>query len=166
MTGRARLARHEPISIAQGLLAIEPLIVSADTDLLGALGRAVARPASRVLGVVDAGGVLVGVLPVRELVYEVLGRVMPEVLLPDVVDYAGLERFGHVVEGRAVRDAMLPSAALPPTATIAEAFRIMHARKLSGLFVVDPGGRPTGYLDLLELATACVGAAPDAGRAT
>jgi hypothetical protein len=27
----------------------------------------------------------------------------------------------------------------------------MHQRHLSGLYVVDPDGRPTGYLDLLEL---------------
>ena len=27
----------------------------------------------------------------------------------------------------------------------------MHARHLSGLYVVDDDGRPTGYLDLLEL---------------
>ena len=27
----------------------------------------------------------------------------------------------------------------------------MHARHLSGLYVVDGDGRPTGYLDLLEL---------------
>jgi hypothetical protein len=27
----------------------------------------------------------------------------------------------------------------------------MHKRHLSGLYVVDEGGRPTGYLDLLEL---------------
>jgi hypothetical protein len=37
------------------------------------------------------------------------------------------------------------------TATIDEAFRRMHARHLSGLYVVDAAGRPTGYLDLLEL---------------
>ena len=161
MTGRARLARHEPIAIAQGLLAIEPLLVAADEDLVSVLRRAGAQPSTRVLGVVDDNGVLIGVLPIRELVYEVLGRVMPEVLLPDVMDYAGLARFGHVVEGRTARDAMLPPAVLPETAAIVTAFRLMHARMVSGLYVVDRNGRPTGYVDLLELAMAFVPPADD-----
>ncbi len=49
-------------------------------------------------------------------------------------------------------DAMIGPAVISPEATIDEAFRVMHARHLSGLYVVDAAGRPTGYLDLLELA--------------
>ena len=161
MTGRARLARHETIAIAQGLLAIEPLLVGADEDLVSVLRRAGAEPSTRVLGVVDDVGILVGILPIRELVYEVLGRVMPEVLLPSVVDYEGLTRFGHVVEGHTARDAMLPPAVLRETASIVDAFRLMHQRMVSGLYVVDAKGRPTGYVDLLELAMAFV---PPAGE--
>jgi hypothetical protein len=32
----------------------------------------------------------------------------------------------------------------------------MHERHLSGVYVVDAAGRPTGYLDGLELAAAVV----------
>ncbi len=47
---------------------------------------------------------------------------------------------------------MIGRASIKADATIDDAFRIMHARHLSGLYVVDAEGRPTGYLDLLELA--------------
>jgi hypothetical protein len=37
----------------------------------------------------------------------------------------------------------------------------MHARRLSGLYVIDEAGRPTGYLDLLELTMRYVEALED-----
>jgi CBS domain-containing protein len=52
---------------------------------------------------------------------------------------------------------MRPPAALPETATMAEAFRLMHERQLSGVYVVDAAGRPIAYVDGLELAAAVVG---------
>jgi CBS domain-containing protein len=39
---------------------------------------------------------------------------------------------------------------------MAEAFRLMHARGLSGAYVVDDDGRPIGYVDGLELAAAVI----------
>jgi hypothetical protein len=53
---------------------------------------------------------------------------------------------------------MLPPAAIAPDATIGEAFRVMHQRHLSALYVVGPDQHPTGYLDLLELAVLYVDA--------
>jgi CBS domain-containing protein len=67
---------------------------------------------------------------------------------------------------------MLPPATVEGQATVDDAFRVMHARRLSGLYVVDDAGRPTGYLDLLELTMHYVAAleadapAPDAASAT
>jgi CBS domain-containing protein len=46
---------------------------------------------------------------------------------------------------------MLPPATVSGASSIDDAFRTMHARRLSGLYVIDDAGRPTGYLDLLEL---------------
>jgi CBS domain-containing protein len=46
---------------------------------------------------------------------------------------------------------MLPPAAIGPGQTVDQAFRLMHERHLSGLYVVDEDGRPIGYLDLLEV---------------
>ena len=58
----------------------------------------------------------------------------------------------HEVGARRVADVMLPPASIKGTATVDEAFRLMHARHLSGLYVVDDADRPTAYLDLLELS--------------
>ena len=48
--------------------------------------------------------------------------------------------------------ALEPPRAITGDRTLSDAFRQMHQRKLSGLYVVDGDGRPTGYLDLQELA--------------
>jgi CBS domain-containing protein len=79
---------------------------------------------------------------------------------------ADVARFGHAVEARTVADAMLEPASIRPDATIGEAFRAMHQRRLSGLYVVDPDGRPIGYLDLIELAIAYLDAIEAEQRAT
>jgi CBS domain-containing protein len=82
----------------------------------------------------------------------VIGRVVPEALLADIDDIDDVARFGHAIEARTAGDAMIDRAVTRPDATIDQAFRLMHSRHLSGLYVVDADGRPTGYLDLLELA--------------
>lgn len=151
MTGRFSIARHTPVSACQQRLAIEMLLVGATDDLLVVMRRAAAQPETRVIGVVDESGKIVGVLPVLRLVEAVVSRVAPEALLSDISDIGDVARFGHAVESRVVRDAMIEPGVVRPEATIDEAFRLMHQRHISGLYVVDPGGRPTGYLDLLEL---------------
>jgi CBS domain-containing protein len=93
----------------------------------------------------------VGVLSTVRLAEAVIVRVSPESLLAEISDLSGVARFGHTVSARTVGAVMLPPATIAETATIDEAFRRMHARHLSGLYVVDAAGRPTGYLDLLEL---------------
>ena len=153
-----RLARHAPVSACQDLLAIGPVLARADEDLLVVMRRAAAQPATRLIGVVDDTGRLVGILPMLRLAEAVVARVDPESLLADIADVADVARFGHAVEARTVADAMIEPASIEPSATIGEAFRIMHQRRLSGLYVVDPAGHPTGYLDLLELAIAYVDA--------
>jgi CBS domain len=147
-----RLARLTPVSVCQKALEIEPLIVGAQDDLLGVMRRSTQQPATRLIGVVDDSGSLVGVLPILRLAESVVARVVPESLLGSIHDIAGVAQFGHAVEARIARDVMLPPASIAPTATVGEAFRVMHHRRLSGLYVVDDDGRPTGYLDLLELA--------------
>ena len=152
MTGEFRLARHTTVAACQSLLAIEPLIVHRDVDLLAVMRRAVDHPETRLIGVVDDAGILVGVLPVLRVAESVIGRVVPEALLSDIDDVDDVARFGHAIEARTAGDAMIDRAVTRPDATIDQAFRVMHARHLSGLYVVDADGRPTGYLDLLELA--------------
>jgi Mg/Co/Ni transporter MgtE len=151
MTGRFSLARHTPVSACQQRLAIEMLLVGAGDDLLVVMRQSAARPETRVIGVIDDAGKLAGVLPVLRLAEAVVSRVAPEALLADISDIGDVARFGHTIESRVVRDVMVEPGVVRPEATLDEAFRLMHQRHLSGLYVVDPDGRPTGYLDLLEL---------------
>ena len=166
MTGRYSLARQTPVSACQQRLAIEMLLVGAEEDLLSVMRRAAARPETRVIGVIDHDDKLVGVLPVLRLAEAVVSRVAPEALLTDISDIGDIARFGHAVESRVVRDAMVEPAVVRPEATLDEAFRVMHRRHMSGLYVVGPDGRPTGYLDLLELVLLYVDALEAAPPAT
>ncbi len=152
MSERTRLARDTPVSVCQGLLAIEPLLVQVDDDVLTAMRRSAGQPETRLIGVVDADGVLAGVLPVLRLAEAVIARVAPESLLTEIADLADVERFKRAVEAHVVSDLMVEPATVRGDATVDAAFRQMHLRHLSALYVVDRAGRPTGYLDLLELA--------------
>jgi CBS domain-containing protein len=145
-----------PIAAAVGLLAIEPVLVAADEQLDAVIRRAGASPSTRVLGVVDAAGVLLGVVTSHDLVAAVVGRLAPAALLAQIHDVDGVGEYGRVVEAKIAGDLMRPPAALPASATLAEAFHLMYVRHLSGLYVVDAAGRPTGYLDGLELAAIVV----------
>jgi CBS domain-containing protein len=158
VTGPVRLARQTTVAACQALLEIEPLIVGLGEDLHEILRRSAAQPATRLIGVVDDAGRLVGVLPILRLAESVVAHVVPEALLADIADIADVARFGHAVEARTAADVMLEPASIRPAGTLGEAFRLMHQRRLSGLYVVDDDGRPTGYLDLLELAVAYVDA--------
>lgn len=158
MSRSSRPARKTPVAVCQTLLAIEPLLAHRSDDLLSLMRRAAAQPATRLIGVVDDDRRLVGVLPILRLVESTVARVVPEALLTDIADVADVARFGHAIEARTAEEAMVEPAAIAPEATIDEAFRIMHQRRLSGLYVIDPQGRPTGYLDLLELALVYVDA--------
>jgi CBS domain-containing protein len=158
VTGPIRLARQTPVAVCQALLAIEPLVVNRGEDLHTVLRRSAAQPATRLIAVVDDAGRLVGVMPILRLAESVVAHVVPEALLSDIADVADVARFGHAVEARTAADVMLEPASVTPEATLGEAFRLMHQRRLSGLYVVDADRRPTGYLDLLELAVAYVDA--------
>lgn len=152
------LTARTSISVAEHLLAIEPVLVALDDHLDVVIRRAGASPSTRVLGVVDAAGVLVGVVTAQDLVAAVVGRLVPGVLLAGIHDAEGMEEYGRSVEARVAGDLMRPPLALRGTATIAEAFHVLYLRGFSGVYVVDAGGRPTGYLDGLELAAAVVAA--------
>jgi len=149
---------HTPVAVAEGLLAIEPVLVAADDPLDAVIRRAGRSPSTRVLGVVDPAGVLLGVVTSHDLVAAVAGRLAPGALLTRIHDADGMEEYARYVEAKVARDLMRPPASLPESATLAEAFHLMVLRNLSGVYVVDAAGRPTGYLDGLELAAAIVAA--------
>jgi len=147
-----------PISVAERLLAIEPVLVAADDHLDSVIKRAGASPSTRVLGVVDPAGVLIGVVTSHDLVAAAVGRLAPGALLTRIHDVDGVGEYGRYVEAKVAGDLMRPPAALPETATLAEAFHLMYLRDLSGVYVVDAAGRPVGYIDGLELAALAVAA--------
>ncbi|MDH4142288.1 MAG: CBS domain-containing protein [Chloroflexota bacterium] len=161
MSERTRRIRHTPVQECVSLLPIDPLLVHPGDDPLEVMHRAAERPQTRLLGVVDDAGVLVGVLSTEGLAEAVVVRVSPETLIADIADIADAARFGHAVSASTVEDVMVTPATISETATIDEAFRRMHARRLSGLYVIDEAGRPTGYLDLLELTMRYVEALED-----
>lgn len=148
------LGARTPITTAEGLLAIMPVLVMADDHLDAVIRRAGASPSTRVLGVVDSSGVLIGIVTSHDLVAAVVGRLAPGALLTEIRDVDGVDAYARSVEATVAGDLMQPPAALPESATMAEAFHLMHQRHVSGVYVVDSAGRPTGYLDGLELAAA------------
>lgn len=159
-----RQLRHALVRDSERALAIEPLLLTPEQDVVEGLREAAGRPETRVLGIVDEEQHLVGILPVTELVTAVLGRLLPEAFLSDIEDLAQAAEFGHAVAARTVGEAMLPPISIAPDATVGEALHLMHEVSLSGLYVVDGDGRPIGYLDLLELAAGVMDAQPGSGR--
>ncbi|HEX5827463.1 MAG TPA: CBS domain-containing protein [Candidatus Limnocylindrales bacterium] len=156
MTQRLRLARRTRVDAAVGRLAIEPLLIRDDADLLAAMRYASAHPSTGVIGVTDADGRLIGIAPVSVLAEAVVAHAVPEAFFTDVGAAGDVGRFAHVLEATVLGDIALPPATITGDRSISDAFRLMHSRKLSGLYVVDADDRPTGYLDLQELAMAYV----------
>jgi CBS domain-containing protein len=152
LSEKGRLARQTTVEACQASLRIEPLLVDASAGTVEIMRKAAIQPETRLIGVVDDGGRIIGVIPILRLAESVIARVVPEAFLADTADIASVARFTHNIEDRSARDVMVEAAVVAPQATIGEAFRLMHQRRISGLYVVDPEGRPTGYLDLLELA--------------
>jgi CBS domain-containing protein len=152
MSDRVRLARKTPVSASQDLLAIEPLLIPPDADLLEAMRRSARQPSTRLIGIAEPGGPVLGMLPVGVLAEAVVAHAVPEAFFADLPGVDKVGDFGHAMEARVVSEIMLPAVTIAPGATITEAFRLMHQHQLSGLYVVDGDGRCIGYLDLQELA--------------
>jgi CBS domain-containing protein len=152
VTRSDRPARRTPVAATEGLLHIEPLLLDKETEVTSALRQVAAHPETRIIGVIDDDGRLIGILPILRLAEAVVSRLAPEALLSGLSGIADIASFTHAVEARTVGEAMLAPVSVPPSATIDDAFRRMHARHHSGIHVVDEAGRPIGYLDLLEVA--------------
>lgn len=152
MVDRPRLARETTVAACEALLDIGPLLVALDADLREVVRRSARQSATRLIGVVDENGRLAGVTPVTRVAESIVAKAVPEALLIDVADAATATEFSQSMEVRVASDIMLPPATVVMADTIGDAFRLMHRRKLGGVYIVDEDGRPIGYLDLLELA--------------
>ena len=160
----ARLDRSARVADCVQLLAIEPLLVHTGDDLLEVLRRAAHQPSTRLIGVVDDAGIMIGVIRIRDLVEDVLANTIPEALMSDLSSVEDVARFGQQVEARIAGEAMLPPAVVPPDATVVAAFRRMLKDGLSGVYMIDADGRPIGYLDRLELAYLATMGLPPTGQ--
>ncbi len=162
MNDRHRVARDTTVETCQALLGIEPLLVPLDADLREVVRLAARQSATRLIGVVSPDGRLQGVIPLIRVAESIIARVEPETLMLDVEDAASATEFGHRMDDRVASDIMLPPAAVVGSDTVGDAFRVIHRRRIAGVYIVDDDQRPTGYLDLLELALVYVEALGDA----
>lgn len=101
--------------------------------------------------VVDAGGRLVGIIPLRLLLDELFFRVVPEEFLAEILQPERMEEMGRMVRAEVAGELMLPPVYIRLTETVGDAFARMHEEKLEGLPIVDEEMRPVGYLDRFQL---------------
>ncbi|MDP9372151.1 MAG: CBS domain-containing protein [Chloroflexota bacterium] len=160
----ATCRRFEAMTVAEAdrLMAVEPTLAGPEESLLVVARRVVDRPACRIVCVVDAGGVLLGLLPVADLAFAALVHVMPEIFLRHVNDLPHSAEFATLAHGRTAGDVMRPPLVLRADDRLEEAFGRLLRAGLEGLPIVDDAGRVTGYLNVPEFLCAWLtNCAPD-----
>ena len=80
------IALATPISEADQLLTMEPVVVDVADSLHQIAEQAVQNAACRVIAVVEHGQRLVGVIPVRALVNDIFLKIVPEEFLAEITD--------------------------------------------------------------------------------
>ena len=166
----AACRRFEAMTVAEAdrLMGVEPILARPEEPLLAVARRVVDRPQCRLVCVVDAGGALLGLLPVADLAFAAFVHVMPEVFLKHANDLAHSTQFAALSHGRTAGEVMGPPVALRPGDPLEDAFGRLLGAELEGLPIVDDAGRVTGYLNLPEFLcawlTTCAPDEPGAGR--
>ena len=151
MTSRETFTSQTLVADADRMLTAEPVIVSRTDSLETIAQRAVENPNCRVLSVVDDGGRLVGLVPVRLLVNDIFLKIVPEEFLGEIADLDAALEYARHIAARTTADIMVEPVSLRPSETVRTAFERMHHSHMNGLPIVDADGRVTGYLDMLEL---------------
>ena len=162
----AACRRFEAMTVAEAdrLMAVEPILAGPEEPLLAVVRKVVDRPACRIVCVVDAGGVLLGLLPVADLAFAAFVHVMPEVFLKHANDLARGGEFAALSHARTAGDVMRPPLALRPGDRLEEAFGRLLGTGLEGLPIVDAAGRVTGYLNVPEFLCAWLSNGLPGGR--
>lgn len=145
------IALATPISEADKLLTMEPVVVDVGDSLHRIADQAVENTACRVIAVVEQDQRLVGVIPVRALVNDIFLKIVPEEFLAEITDYEAVLKYAKHLAARTARDVMLEPVSVRRDETVRDAFERMHGSKLNGLPITDGGGLVTGYVDQLEL---------------
>ncbi len=157
------ITQATPIAVADRILEMSPVIVSATASLREVAEQAVQNTGCRVIAVVDDERRLVGLLPVRVLVNDVFLKIVPEEFLGDITNLEGALKYAEHLAARTAGDVMGPPVSVHPEESVRDAFERMHVHHLNGLPVTDANEVVVGYVDQLELLMVWVRAS---GRAS
>ena len=145
------ITQQTTIAEADRILRMEPVVVDAGASLRETAERAVENTGCRVIAVVEPGGRLAGVLPVRRLVNDIFLKIVPEEFLGDITDLDAALKYAEALRARTAGDVMLDPVSVHPDETVRTAFERMHNSRLNGLPITDRDERVVGYVDQLEL---------------
>ena len=81
---------------------------------------------------------------------------MPEEFLSEITDLETMMAYADKTRSITAQDAMIPAAWVKQGETVKEAFKRMHANKLTGLPLVQECDQVVGYINLLEMLSLCI----------
>jgi CBS domain-containing protein len=147
-----RILREMPVSEADKLLKIEPVIVQSGATLLETVTALSQSPSAHVAAVVSRTGHLLGLVTLRKLADHIFFGIMPEVFYGEVsVDIDRSLDFGEMANVHNISDLMTEPIAVHHSDTVGNAFKLMHKHNLTGLPIVDDNFHVVGFVGLLEL---------------
>lgn len=132
-------------------LCVEPVAVRRDAPFREVVLAVQKQPAVRTVAVVDADGVVVGTVSVRQTCEAMFDDLFPAAALGEVADLQTalqvMDEMQHLTAGELMSEPVVARL----TDTVREAFIRLHRAQLTGLPIVDADDRPVGYLDHLNL---------------
>lgn len=156
------ITRNMPVTVANEILKLEPVIVQAEQSLLEVTEAMIANPQVQVACVVNQQQRLIGLLSLQILADDLFRRILPEVFFSQAHDLEGVLDFARLASVQTAKDAMLPAVWVREVDTIKVAFHKMHEQELTGIPIVNDRYEVTGYINLLELLTICARSMEDA----
>ncbi|MEK6256831.1 MAG: CBS domain-containing protein [Chloroflexota bacterium] len=143
--------RDTPVETVDSLLGLEPTIVPGNTSLDDVAQAMLKHPSVHVASVVAGDGRLIGLLDLSTLADDLYLHILPEEFLSEITDLETSMAYANKTRSLTAEDAMMPAVWVKRGETVKEAFKRMHANKLSGLPLVDEQYHVIGYINLLEL---------------
>lgn len=146
-----QITRNTPVSKINEILSLKPVIVFEDQPLLEVAEAMVAEPNVNVASVVNKDGRLMGLIPLMNLVDDLIMEVMPEEFLSEVTSTEEAMRYAKLSQTQTAGDAMIEPVWVRNDDTVKVAFKKIHDSKLSGVPVIDERHQVTGYINQLEI---------------
>ncbi len=139
---------------AWALFAEEPVAVPEGTVLRDVAELLSRRRGVHTVAVVDDKERLVGIIPLRLIMDEMLFHIAPEEFLADLQKEETMEEFGKISHADTVDGLMQKPAYATMDDTVGDAYGRMHEKRLEGLPIVDADMKPIGYVDRFQLLRA------------